>query len=149
MNRNDVLSTSAVAIATPTKSSSIGISASQSQSTEPARGTPPSTSTPASVIQQGQSSFFGSTSGLTITPPNSAGLKVPSKFPCPILIHESYSFSSLQLQEQQHIVYIRKKMPLSLSLLSLLHKKSIRKQSSDKIRNGMAICSLKISLKCE
>lgn len=93
MNRNDVLSTSAVA--TPTKSSSIGISASQAQSSEPARGTPPSTSTPASANQQGQSSFFGSTAGLTITPPNSAGLKVPCKFPYPILIHESCSFLTL------------------------------------------------------
>lgn len=91
MNRNDNL-TSSMTATTPIKTSSISGAASQSfhqsQSEISQMTQPQSTSTPASAvilqIQQQQhgtpnapgSPFYGSNSALTVTPPNSAGLKV-------------------------------------------------------------------------
>lgn len=82
--KNSDVSSSMSSSTTPIKTSS-GISGPQSSEITTRGMTPPQTSsTPApasinSIQQQQQGSFYGSQI-LTVTPPNSAGLKVPCKF---------------------------------------------------------------------
>ncbi|KAL5283979.1 OSBPL8 family protein [Megaselia abdita] len=76
MNRNDNLPSSMTSNTTPMKTSSIGITGQSSE--VPARGmTPPqsaSTPAPPTIHSGSSSSFYGSTTALTVTPPNSAAV---------------------------------------------------------------------------
>lgn len=116
MSRSDLSSQTVMSATTPIKT------ASGSTSEIPARGmTPPqSASTPAQpTMQQYQgssSSFYGSTTALTVTPPNSAGLKIPCKF----LASPSYTTFLKQHSLHKKLLHHR----------SFSQKKSIPKSNS-------------------